>query len=88
MTECSQRGVGAGFLGSVTDLVCQRTGGPCRYAGRDMASAHEGMNIRDDEFDALVEDLVKAIDAMKAADADKRELIAIVRQMRGAVVGH
>ena len=53
-----------------------------------MASAHEGMNIRDDEFDALVEDLVKAIDGMKAADADKRELIAIVRQMRGAVVGH
>src|SRR5205085_11355257 len=40
---------------NLSDLVCQRTGGPCRYAGRDMASAHEGMNIRDDQFDALVE---------------------------------
>jgi len=43
----------------LVDLLCARSGGPCVYAGRDMASAHEGMNIRDDEFDALIEDLVK-----------------------------
>jgi hemoglobin len=69
-------------------LVCIRTGGPCTYAGRDMSAAHEGMNIRDDEFDALVEDVVKSLDKFKVPPREKGELRAILVQMRNAVVGH
>lgn len=73
---------------NLADLVCMRTGGPCTYAGRDMSAAHEGMNIRDDEFDALVEDVVKSLDKFKVPPREKAELRAILLQMRNAVVGH
>src|SRR5512144_2412324 len=41
----------------LVDQVCQASGGPCKYTGRDMMSAHRGMNITDAQFGALVEDL-------------------------------
>jgi hemoglobin len=43
----------------LVEQVCQGTGGPCTYQGRDMASTHKGMNITDSEFSALVEDLTQ-----------------------------
>jgi len=27
------------------DQVCEATGGPCRYGGRNMKEAHAGMNV-------------------------------------------
>ena len=53
------------------ELLCDRTGGPCTYRGRNMADAHEGMNIRDDEFDALVDDLVRALDKHRVPGREK-----------------
>lgn len=41
----------------LVDQVCEATGGPCKYQGRDMKSAHAGMGITNAEFNALVEDL-------------------------------
>src|SRR5450631_2836658 len=46
----------------LVDQLCAASGGPCTYTGKDMKTAHEGMNIRGPEFDALVEDLVKSLD--------------------------
>jgi hemoglobin len=73
---------------NLIDLVCLRTGGPCTYRGLDMATAHDGMNIRDDEFDALVDDLAKSLDRFGVGPRERRELLGIVGQMRSAVVGH
>jgi len=70
------------------DLFCERSGGPCIYRGRDMATAHDGMNLRDEEFDALVEDLAKSLDKLKVPGREKAELLGIVGQSRNAIVGH
>ncbi|MEP7296257.1 MAG: group 1 truncated hemoglobin [Burkholderiales bacterium] len=72
----------------LVDLLCSRSGGPCLYAGRDMASAHEGMNIRDDEFDALMEDLVKSLDKFKVPAREKNEALTILGRMKNAITGH
>ncbi len=69
-------------------LLCARAGGPCTYTGLDMSSAHEDMNIRDDEFDALVDDLVQSLDKFKVPAREQRELLAMLGQMRNAIVGH
>src|SRR5215212_1828469 len=45
---------------ALVEFLCDRSGGPCVYRGRNMADAHEGMNISAGEFDALVEDLGRA----------------------------
>lgn len=73
---------------NLVDLVCVNTGGPCKYTGRSMADSHDGMNIRDDEFDALAEDLVKSLDKYKVPPHEKAELVAILLKMRNAIVGH
>jgi hemoglobin len=73
---------------NLVDLLCERTGGPCTYTGLDMSAAHEGMNIRDDEFDALVEDMVKSLDKFKVPARDKGELMAALGKMKNAIVGH
>jgi len=72
----------------LVELLCDRTGGPCTYRGRNMADAHEGMRIRDDEFDALVEDLVKSMNKFKVPEREQRESVAILARMRNAIVGH
>jgi len=79
---------GPGLTKNLVDLVCLRTGGPCKYTGADMATAHEGMFIRDDEFDALVEDMAKSLDKFKVPQREKDESLALLRQMRNAIVGH
>jgi hemoglobin len=73
---------------NLVDLLCERTGGPCTYTGLDMSAAHEGMNIRDDEFDALVEDMVKSLDKFKVPAREKGELMAALGKMKNAIVGH
>lgn len=73
---------------NLIDLLCLRAGGPCVYAGRNMADAHDAMQIRDDEFNALVEDIAKSFDKFKVPAADRAESLQILNQMRSAIVGH
>ena len=79
---------GPGLSKNLVDLVCLRTGGPCKYTGADMATAHEGMFIRDDEFDALVEDMARSLDKFKVPAREKGELLGVLGPMKGAIVGH
>ena len=60
---------------NAADQVCDATGGPCAYLGRDMKTTHKGMNITEAEWTATVEDLVKALDKNKVPDKEKQELI-------------
>ena len=46
----------------LVDQVCEATGGPCTYVGRDMRVTHDGMEVTAGEFDALVDDLVATLD--------------------------
>lgn len=69
----------------VTQL-CEATGGPCKYDGKDMKSAHKGMKINDAQFDALVEDLGKALDKYRVGEAEKGELVATLAPLRPLIV--
>ena len=40
---------------SLTDQICQHSGGPCQYEGGEMKSAHADMDITKAHFNALVE---------------------------------
>jgi hemoglobin len=72
---------------NLIDQICAGTGGPCTYTGRDMKTAHKGMNITDAQFNALVEDLVKALDKFKVPEKEKGELLAILGPMKPQIVG-
>src|SRR5882724_2096775 len=74
------------FKGKLVDLICQGTGGPCTYTGKDMKAAHAGMGVKDADFNALVEDLVAALDKFKVPEKEKGELLGILGPMKGAIV--
>jgi hemoglobin len=72
----------------VVDQICEASGGPCKYTGKDMKTAHTGMKITEDDFNAFVGDLVKALDKHHVAERDKNELLGALGGMKGDIVGH
>ncbi len=69
------------------EQLCAATGGPCTYTGRDMRTAHRGMNITEAEFAATGDNLVKVLDAFKVPEKEKNELLGLIAPMKGDVVG-
>jgi len=77
----------AKFKGNLIDQICQASGGPCKYKGKDMKTAHKGMGISDGDFNALVEDLIKALDKFNVGATEKNELLGALGPMKGDIVG-
>ena len=76
----------ASFKQKLVDQICQASGGPCTYTGKDMKSAHQGMGIADADFNALVEDLVKALDKFKVGETEKNQLLGALGPMKSDIV--
>jgi hemoglobin len=76
----------AGLKFHVTTLVCQVTGGPCRYVGRDMKTSHAHLGITPKEWDAMVVDFRATLDKFKVPKAEQDELVAIVGTTRPDIV--
>lgn len=76
----------AGLKFHVTTLVCQVTGGPCKYTGRDMKSSHAHLRISEKEWQAMLADFNTTLDKFKVPAAEKSELIAIVNSTKGDIV--
>jgi hemoglobin len=72
--------------GNLVDQICEATGGPCKYKGKSMKDAHKGMKITEADFNALVEDLVKALDKFKVGEKEKGELLGALGGMKGDIV--
>ncbi|MEO7095108.1 MAG: group 1 truncated hemoglobin, partial [Polyangiales bacterium] len=70
----------------LVELVCMATGGPCKYTGQDMESSHAGMELVDEEFVALVEDLAGALDKFKVPAREKNELLGALGPMQPQIV--
>ncbi len=71
----------------LVDQICSATGGPCEYKGKSMREAHAGMGITEDQFNALVEDLIHALDDAGVQPADRDALIGALGGMKGDIVG-
>ncbi len=74
------------FKKNLADQMCEVTGGPCKYAGKDMKSAHKGMKISDAQFDALVMDLKLAMGEAKVGDAEQTEVVEKLAPLREDIV--
>ena len=44
------------------EQICVEAGGPCEYTGDSMEQVHAGFAINETDFNALVEDLIAAMD--------------------------
>jgi hemoglobin len=76
----------ASFKKKLVDQICQASGGPCKYTGKDMKTAHQGMGISGDDFNALVEDLVGALNKFNVGEKEKNELLGALGPMKSDIV--
>ena len=74
------------FKGNLVAQICQASGGPCKYMGKDMKTAHMGMGISSADFDALVEDLVGALDKFNVGAHEKDQLLGALGPMKSDIV--
>lgn len=71
----------------LTDLLCEATGGPCKYTGRDMKLAHKGANVTETEWQGFAENLAKTFDRFNVPARERGELLQLVGPMKADIVG-
>ena len=72
----------------LVEYIGSATGGPMEYHGKDMVTAHTGMQITNAEFDALAADLKASLEKFNVPPREQAELLKIVGGTRGAIVGN
>src|SRR5215467_3030891 len=70
----------------LNEQLCAVTGGPCKYTGLDMKTAHKNMGVTEGEFNALVENLVKALDKFNVKEKEKNELLGKLGPLKSDIV--
>jgi hemoglobin len=70
----------------LVDQVCEAAGGPCKYTGRSMKDAHEGMKVTNGEFDALVQDLVATLNHFKVGKKEQDEILGVLGPLKPDIV--
>lgn len=63
------------------------TGGPQVYEGKDMLATHRGMNISADEFMAMLDDALDAMNTNHIGPGEQAEVLFAFYSMRSQVVG-
>jgi hemoglobin len=71
----------------VIDFLCNATGGPCLYLGRDMKTAHTGLHITEDDWNASTNHLVETLDKFKVPEREKSEVLGAISGLKGDIVG-
>ena len=70
----------------VVDFLCQATGGPINYLGRDMKTSHEGLGISDSDWDVFVRHTIASLKDLGVGETEKAEFLAAAASLKGDVV--
>lgn len=71
----------------IREQFCHESGGPCDYSGRSMKDSHSGLGLKEKEFDAFVEDFIRAMEDVKLPYRTQNRLLKIFAPMRTDVIG-
>lgn len=68
------------------EFLCAGSGGPETYSGKDMLATHKGMNISEQEFIAVCDDAMAALDKNGIDAATRGEVLGILWSLKGDVI--
>jgi hemoglobin len=66
--------------------LCVETGGPCQRTGDSMQEVHKGLQLTRSDFNALVEDLIAAMEEQGVPVPTQNLLLALLAPMRGQII--
>lgn len=68
------------------DFFSAGSGGPVSYSGRDMPTAHKGMNISPAEYMHVVDDILLVLDQHNIDEQSKKDVLAILWSLKGMII--
>lgn len=68
------------------EFFCAGSGGPESYTGKDMLTIHKGMNISEQEYMEVVDDILGAMDKNKLGENEKKDVLAILYSLKGEII--
>ncbi len=71
---------------NVIDFFCAGSGGPEAYQGKDMVATHSGMNVSEQEFVAVVDDAMAALETCGVEPPVRNEVLAILWSLKPEVI--
>ena len=76
----------AKFKQLLFEQLCNLSGGPCKYTGRDMRTSHVKLKINNAEFNALAEDLYISLSQAGVPYRLQNKLMALLAPMQHEIV--
>ena len=73
-------------LKHAVDFFAQGTGGPAAYQGKPMPEAHAGMNISGEEYLAVVDDIMAALQKHGADEGTQKDVLAIAYSLKPMIM--
>jgi len=71
----------------VVDFLCVATGGTCKYTGRDMETAHTGLNITEEDWTIAVKALGDTLNKFKVPAREQGEVVSAIAGLKSKIVG-
>ena len=75
------------FRQLIVDMLCEATGGPCTYLGRDMKTVHTGLGITESDWQVNVKLLTATLDKFKVPQKEKEDVFAAISGLKPDIVG-
>ena len=70
----------------VIEFFCAGAGGPETYTGKDMVATHKGMNISEQEFVAVIDDAMAALEKNGIDAPTRGEVLGILWSLKNEVI--
>ena len=64
----------------IVDALCEATGGPCLYTGRDMKPVHVGLGITGEQWNTFMSIISSAAAERQFGEAERKEFLALFAQ--------
>jgi len=70
----------------VSQLICELSGGPCKYTGKAMKESHAHLNISEKEWGVMAKEFQKSLNKFKVPAAEQKELFDMVGKTKADIV--
>jgi hemoglobin len=71
----------------LVDQLCEATGGPCVYVGKDMRTVHTGLGITERHWSKAVAHLTASLNAFHVGPQEQGEILSAVAALKDQIVG-
>jgi hemoglobin len=68
------------------DFFSMGSGGPAAYKGKDMVTAHTGMNISPAEYLHVMDDIFAALDKNSIDEDSKKDVLSILWSLKSMII--